>query len=251
MSGRGVELTEGSDRPRLQKALARAGVGSRRRCEELIAEGRVSVAGETARLGARVDPRTDVIRVDGRRVPVAPDLVYLAMNKPPGVYSTMSEQAGRPSLAQYVSDRPERVFHVGRLDADTEGLLLLTNDGEMAHRLTHPRYEMTKTYVAEVPGPLARATARTLRAGVDLEDGPVRPDAFRVLDQVGARTLVEISLHEGRNRIVRRALAAVGHPVQRLVRTAIGPIALGSQPPGSIRELSYHEVAALYAALEL
>lgn len=239
------------ERLRLQKVLARAGVGSRRRCEDLIAQGRVSVGDETARLGTRVDPASDVVRVDGRRVPTAPDLVHLALNKPRGVHSTMADQAGRPSLADYVGDRPQRIFHVGRLDADTEGLLLLTNDGELAHRLTHPSYEVSKTYMAEVPGPVARATVRGVREGVDLDDGPVRVDAFRVVDQVGARALVEVSLHEGRKHVVRRLLDAVGHPVHRLVRTHIGPIALGSQPPGSLRDLTYDEVVELYALLRL
>lgn len=243
--------TADPERPRLQKALARAGVGSRRHCEELIAAGRVDVDGETARLGTRVDPASGVIRIDGRRVPTAPDLVHIALNKPRGVHSTMSDQAGRPSLASYVADRPERLFHVGRLDAETEGLLLLTNDGELTHRLTHPSYEMTKTYVAEVPGPVSRAAMRQLREGVHLHDGPVQVEHLRVLDRVGTRALVEISVHEGRNRVVRRLFEAVGYPVRRLVRTHIGPIALGSQPPGSLRELGYDEVAELYAALRL
>lgn len=243
--------TSDPQRPRLQKALARAGVGSRRYSEELIAAGRISVDGEVARLGARVDPTRNVIRIDGRRVPTAPNLVHIALNKPRGVHSTMSDQAGRPSLARYVADRPERLFHVGRLDAQTEGLLLLTNDGELANRLTHPSYEVTKTYVAEVPGPVARSVGRRLREGVELRDGRVQVEHFRVLDRVSSRALVEISVHEGRNRIVRRLLDAVGHPVRHLVRTRIGPIALGSQSPGSLRELSYAEVVDLYAALRL
>lgn len=237
--------------PRLQKALARAGVGSRRYCEELVAAGRVSVDGDVARLGTRVDPARDVIRIDGHRVPAAPDLVHIALNKPRGVHSTMSDRAGRPSLAEYVADRPQRLFHVGRLDADTEGLLLLTNDGELAHRLTHPSYEVTKTYVAEVPGPVSRAVTRQVREGVELRDGRVDVEDFRVLDRVGSRALVEISLHEGRKRVVRRLLDAVGHPVRRLVRTRIGPVVLGAQRPGTLRELGYDEVAELYAALKL
>ncbi len=239
------------DRPRLQKALARAGVGSRRRCEELIAAGRVRVGAETARLGTRVDPTRDVIRVDGRRIPTAPGLVHLALNKPRGVHATMAEQAGRPSLAGYVADRPERLFHVGRLDADTEGLLVLTNDGELAHRLTHPSYEVSKTYLAEVPGTVSKAALRRLRDGVELDDGPARVDTCRVLERVGSRAMVEVTLHEGRNRLVRRLLDAVGHPVRRLVRTHLGPLSLGSQPPGTLRELTHGEAVDLYAALDL
>lgn len=239
------------ERLRVQKVMARAGVGSRRRCEELVAEGRVRVGGETARLGTRVAPDRDVIRVDGRRIPTAPQLVYLALNKPRGVYSTMADQAGRPCLGDYVADRPQRLFHVGRLDADTEGLLLLTNDGEVTHRLTHPRYEVSKVYVAEVPGPVSRATVRYLRDRPELDDGVVQVEEFRVLDRVGSRTLAEITLHEGRNRVVRRLLHHAGHPVQRLVRTRIGPVALGGQAPGTLRELSYDEIVELYVALSL
>lgn len=240
----------GGERVRLQKALAQAGAGSRRHSEELIAAGRVEVNGEVARLGTRVDPARDVVRVDGRRVPTAPGLVHLAFNKPRGVVATMSDPQGRPSIADYVKERPERLFHVGRLDADTEGLLLLTNDGELAHRLMHPRYEVRKTYVAEVPGPVAREVGRRLREGVTLEDGPVRVDAFRVLEQVGPRALVEVVLHEGRNRVVRRLLDAVGHPVRRLVRTRIGPVRLGELRPGVTRPLTYDEVAELNAAVD-
>lgn len=239
------------ERVRVQKAMARAGVGSRRRCEELVAEGRVRVGDEIARPGARVAPDRDVVRVDGRRIPTAPQFVYLALNKPRGVYSTMSDQAGRPCLGDYVADRPHRLFHVGRLDADTEGLLLLTNDGEVTHRLTHPRYEVNKVYVAEVPGPVPRATVRYLRDRPELDGGVVQVEAFRVLDRVGSRALVEITLHEGRNRVVRRLLHDAGHPVHRLVRTRVGPIALGGQAPGALRELGYEEVVELYTALSL
>jgi 23S rRNA pseudouridine2605 synthase len=232
--------------PRLQKVLAQAGVASRRACESLIADGRVEVDGEVVtRLGARVDPETAVIRVDGKRVPVAHAHVYLVANKPRGVVSSMADERGRPDLRSLVRDRPERLFHVGRLDTDTDGLIVLTNDGEFAHRLAHPSFELTKTYVAQVDGKVASATRKQLLDGVTLDDGPVRPDAFRVMSTQGGRSLVEVVLHEGRNHIVRRLLASVGHPVLRLSRTAIGPIRLGSLASGSVRELTTDELGSL------
>jgi 23S rRNA pseudouridine2605 synthase len=238
---------------RLQKLLASAGVGSRRAAEELIAQGRVSVDGAVVReMGTRVDPASAVIHVDGRRVNVRPDLVYLALNKPRGMHSTMSDQRGRSSIGELLRARPDvtqRLFHVGRLDADSEGLLLLTNDGDLAHRLMHPGFGVPKTYLATVPGPVPREVGRRLRAGVQLEDGPARADAFRVVQTQGERAIVEVTLHEGRNRIVRRMLAAVGHPVQRLVRTAIGPVRLGGQRAGTLRELTAAELADLYEAV--
>jgi 23S rRNA pseudouridine2605 synthase len=238
---------------RLQKVLAAAGVGSRRACEELIAAGRVEVDGRViTEQGLRVNPATAVIRVDGLRVPTEQSgLVYFALNKPAGVVSTMQDPQGRPDLSQYVKDRSERLFHVGRLDADTEGLLLLTNDGELANRLTHPRYEVAKTYVAEVEGPLARDVGKRLRQGVDLPDGVVRIDSFRVVGQAGSRIMVEIVLHEGRKHVVRRVLDEVGHPVKRLVRTRFGPIALGTQRPGRIRPLTREEIGQLYRKVGL
>jgi 23S rRNA pseudouridine2605 synthase len=238
---------------RLQKVLAAAGVGSRRACEELIAAGRVEVDGRViTEQGLRVNPATAVIRVDGLRVPTEQSgLVYFALNKPAGVVSTMQDRQGRPDLSQYVKDRSERLFHVGRLDADTEGLLLLTNDGELANRLTHPRYEVAKTYVAEVEGPLARDVGKRLRQGVDLPDGVVRIDSFRVVGQAGSRIMVEIVLHEGRKHVVRRVLDEVGHPVKRLVRTRFGPIALGTQRPGRIRPLTREEIGQLYRKVGL
>jgi 23S rRNA pseudouridine2605 synthase len=237
---------------RLQKILAAAGFGSRRHCEDLIGEGRVEVDGEIVRrFGARVDPDRQIIRVDGRRIPSRQDLVYLALNKPPGVLSAMSDSHGRRTLAEFVGDRPERLFHVGRLDYDTEGLLLLTNDGELAHRLTHPRYGMLKTYLADVPGPLPRDLGRRLTSGIMLEDGMVTVDRFRVVQQASGRALVEVTLHEGRKHVVRRLLAEAGHPVRRLVRTSIGPVRLGSLKPGTIRALTTAEIGELYFGVGL
>ena len=243
-------LTDVPGGVRLQKVLAAAGVGSRRSCEELIGAGRVEVDGEVVRrFGARVDPRTQIIRVDGKRIPASEDLVYLALNKPAGVLSTMSDDRGRRTIADLVADRSERLFHVGRLDYETEGLILLTNDGELAHRLAHPRYGVLKTYLAEVRGPVPRDLARRLTTGVDLEDGTVTADRFRVVEQAGSRVLVEITLHEGRKHVVRRMLAEVGHPVSRLVRTQVGPVSLGALRPGTSRRLSTAEVGNLYAAV--
>lgn len=237
---------------RLQKVLAGAGVGSRRACEELIAEGRVSVDGQTVReQGTRVNPETAVIHVDGMRITTSSRSVYLALNKPRGMVSAMSDPEGRPSVGDLVAGRNERLFHVGRLDAETEGLLLLTNDGELAHRLAHPSYGVAKTYLAEVIGPVARDVGRRLRAGVELDDGIARADGFRLISSSGNRVLVELVLHEGRKHVVRRLLSEVGHPVQSLVRTAIGPLQLGTQRPGKLRPLSGQEIAALYAAVGL
>jgi len=240
------------DGVRLQKVLAQAGVASRRASEELIAEGRVSVDGKTVtEFGRRVDPDTAVIHVDGVRVVVRADLVYLAFNKPRGVHTTMSDDRGRPCVGDYVRDRRERLFHVGRLDAETEGLLLFTNDGDLAHRLMHPSFVVLKTYLAEVPGPIGRTVGRQLRDGVTLDDGPARVDEFRVVDTNGGRAMVEVVLHEGRNHIVRRLLAEVGHPVRKLVRTQIADVRLGSQRPGSLRALSRPEVGSLFTAVDL
>ncbi|GAA5156609.1 pseudouridine synthase [Amycolatopsis dongchuanensis] len=237
---------------RLQKVLAKAGVASRRAAEELIVQGRVSVDGKTVReLGRRVDPDKAVIHVDGTRVILREDLVYYALNKPKGVHSTMDDEQGRPCVGDYVRDRAERLFHVGRLDAETEGLLLLTNDGDLAHRLMHPSYHVPKTYLAEVDGLVARGLGKQLRAGVELEDGPVKVDAFRVKDMQAGRSLVEVVLHEGRKHIVRRLLAEVGHPVRSLVRTAVGEVQLGSQKPGTLRRLTRQEVGSLYRAVNL
>jgi 23S rRNA pseudouridine2605 synthase len=235
---------------RLQKVLAAAGIGSRRSCEEMIADGRVIVDGEVARLGDRVDPAEAVIHVDGERVAVDPRMAYLAFNKPRGVVSTMDDEQGRRALADYLTDVESRVYHVGRLDADSEGLLLLTNDGDLAHRLTHPSYGLRKTYLCQVLGPVPKAAGRRLLAGVMLDDGPARADSFRVVDTIRRQALVELVVHEGRKHIVRRMLAEVGHPVQRLVRTAVGPVKLGTLKPGTLRPLTRREIAGLYAQVE-
>jgi len=245
-------LTDVPGGVRLQKVLAAAGVGSRRHCEELIGAGRVEVDGETVRrYGARVDPEHQVIRVDGLRIPARQDLVYLALNKPTGVLTTMSDDRGRPTIADFLGDQAERLYHVGRLDYDTEGLMLLMNDGELAHRLTHPSYGVLKTYLADVPGPVSRDTIRRLLSGIELEDGVASADKFRVVERAGQRALVEITLHEGRKHIVRRMLAEAGHPVGRLVRTHVGPVALGSLRPGTTRALSTREIGELYSAVGL
>ena len=237
---------------RLQKVLAAAGVGSRRHCEEMIGEGRVEVDGEIVRrFGARVDPQVQIIRVDGRRIPAREDLVYLALNKPAGVLTTMSDGRGRPTNADYLGDRGERLFHVGRLDYDTEGLMLLMNDGELAHRLAHPSFGVLKTYLADVAGPLPRDLGRHLVTGIELSDGVASADRFRVVERAGSRALVEITLHEGRKHIVRRMLAEAGHPVSRLVRTQVGPVSLGPLRPGTTRRLTTREIGDLYAAVGL
>jgi 23S rRNA pseudouridine2605 synthase len=241
-----------SDGVRLQKVLAAAGVGSRRACEVLIAAGRVSVDGAIVReQGMRVDPETAVVRVDDMRINTGTSRVYLALNKPRGMVTAMSDPQGRPTVGDLIEQRTDRLFHVGRLDADTEGLLLLTNDGELTHRLTHPSYEVPKTYVAEVVGPVARDVGRRLKTGVELEDGLTRVDEFRLVGSSGNRVMLELVLHEGRNHIVRRLLDAVGHPAQRLVRTAIGPVFLGDQRAGKLRPLTSAELSALFAAVDL
>jgi len=198
---------------RLQKVLSQAGVASRRAAEELIAEGRVSVDGEVVRqMGRRIDPTVAVVRVDGARVELRDDVVHLALNKPRGMLSAMSDDRGRPCVGDLVAGKDDRLFHVGRLDADTEGLLLLTNDGELGHRLMHPSFEVPKTYLAEVPGPIPRELGRRLREGVQLADGPVRVDSFKVVDSFAGKAMVELVLHEGRKHVVRRLLDEVGHP---------------------------------------
>ena len=237
---------------RLQKLLAQSGVASRRKCEELMLAGLVEVDGEVvSRLGTKVDPTTAVIRVEGRRLPPVSPHVYLALNKPRGVVSTMSDPEGRRTLQDLVTDRPERLFHVGRLDTDTEGLILLTNDGDFAQRVAHPSYELQKTYVAEVDGVMEKATARQLRSGVELDDGPVTVSRARLVAGAADRSIVELVIHEGRNRIVRRLLDEVGHPVRRLTRTQFGPVTLGSLKSGELRELTLDELGELLEAASL
>ncbi len=240
------------DGVRLQKLMAAGGVGSRRVCEGLIEQGRVEVDGNlVTELGVRIDPKRQVVHVDGVRVNLDDDRVYLAFNKPKGVVTTMHDDLGRISLEDYVGNREERLFHVGRLDADTEGLLLLTNDGDLAHRLQHPAYGVLKTYLATIRGPVGHGVGRQLREGVQLEDGPVTVDSFRVVDSQPGKALVEVVLHEGRKHVVRRMLEAVGHPVLELVRTEVGPIRLADLKLGRTRRLNKAEVGALYKAAGL
>ena len=239
-----------ADPQRIQKVLAHAGVASRRAVEELIAAGRVRVNGRAARLGQRIDPDKDVVEVDGSRVALHAGLAYLLLNKPPGVVATAADPEGRPTVIE-ILDRAERVWPVGRLDIDSEGALLLTNDGELTHRLTHPRYEVEKTYLVEVRGSVGQRTVRTLLSGVDLDDGPARARRARLVEHARGDALVEIVLTEGRNRVIRRMMDALGLPVVRLVRTAIGPVKLGRLKPGSYRKLGRAEIAALYRAVGL
>lgn len=241
---------------RLQKLLAQSGVASRRKCEELMLDGLVTVDGEVVtRLGTKVDPRTAVIRVDGQRLPPISPHVYLVLNKPLGVVSTMSDPEGRRNLGDLVADRPERLFHVGRLDTDTSGLILLTNDGDFAHRMAHPSFEVDKTYVAEVDGQVSRETLQELRDGVTLDDGPVTVRSVKVVEKgtggAAGRTIVELVIHEGRNRIVRRLLQHVGHPVRRLTRTRIGPVELRGLRGGELRDLTREELGALLDRAQL
>ena len=238
------------DGERLQKVLARAGLGSRRACEALISGGRVRVDGVLVQeQGVRVDPAAQVIHVDGRRLQLDGSTLTLALNKPRGVVSAMSDPEGRRDLREFTAGHPQRLYHVGRLDYETEGLLLLTNDGELAHRLTHPSFEVEKTYVCrfDAPGGPPRGLVRALREGVELEDGPARADRARVLAQDGREAMVEVTLHEGRNRIVRRMFSSQGFELTALVRTRIGPVLLGDLAPGRTRELTGRELGTLMA----
>ncbi|AOP54094.1 MAG: pseudouridine synthase [Brevibacterium aurantiacum] len=237
---------------RLQKILAEAGLGSRRACEQLILDGRVEVDGSiVTELGTRIDTETQAVYVDAVRISTQTQKVYLVLNKPAGVVSTMSDPDGRPCLADYVKNRVDRLFHVGRLDTETEGLILLTNDGELSNRLAHPRYEIPKTYLAQVRGQLAKDVGSRLKAGMDLDDGFVKVDSFKLVDSTPGKSVVELTLHSGRNRIVRRLLKEVGHPVERLVRTKFGPITLDEQRQGKIRPLRSDEIGELFEAVGL
>ena len=242
-----------ADGIRLQKVMASAGVASRRVCEEMIAEGRVEVDGHVVtELGMRVDPKTAVIHVDGLRIQLDDNMVYMVFNKPKGVVSTMEDPDGRPCISDFVRKyHGERLFHVGRLDVATEGLLLLTNDGELANRLTHPSYEVPKTYLVQVRGPFPQGVGAELKAGVELEDGIASVDSFKLVDSTPGHVLIEVVLHSGKNRIVRRMFDAVGFPVLRLVRVKVGPIGLGDQRQGSIRNLGKQEVGHLLASVGL
>jgi len=242
-----------SDGVRLQKVMAQAGVASRRVCEEMIAEGRVEVDGQVVtELGVRVDPKSAVIHVDGLRIQLDENMVYMVFNKPKGVVSTMEDPDGRPCISDFVRNaHGERLFHVGRLDVATEGLLLLTNDGELANRLTHPSYEVPKTYLVQVRGPFPQGIGAQLKAGVELEDGFASVDSFKLVDSTPGHVLIEVVLHSGKNRIVRRLFDEVGFPVLRLVRVKVGPIGLGDQRQGSIRNLGKQEVGHLLASVGL
>ncbi|HJE51038.1 MAG TPA: rRNA pseudouridine synthase [Tessaracoccus flavescens] len=237
------EATEGI---RLQKVLAAAGIASRRASEILIEEGRVEVNGQVVvEQGMRVNPETDHIRVDGARIPPPRRHIYLVLNKPRGVVSTMDDPEGRPTLTDYLPRIKERLFHVGRLDTDTEGLIVLTNDGEFANRLSHPRYEVPKTYHVQAAGVMDNRIIKRLEKGVTLDDGPVKPDNVKLISRGQDKTLLAVTLHEGRNRVVRRMFDTVGHPVDRLSRTAIGPIRIGQLPLGETRELTREELGGL------
>ncbi|OJX70929.1 MAG: MFS transporter [Micrococcales bacterium 73-13] len=229
---------------RLQKALAAAGVASRRVVEQYIAEGRVTVDDRVAELGQRVRPEQRV-EVDGTPVQLDAGKRYVILNKPTGVVSSLADERGRPDLTTFTRAYPERLYNVGRLDFDTSGLLLLTNDGELAHVLAHPSFGVEKTYVAKVRGRVAPAALARLRQGVELEDGPIAADAARVTGVSGDTSLVELTIHSGRNRVVRRMLDAVGHPVIELVRRRFGPLRLGSLGSGRSRDVSPVELGAL------
>ena len=236
---------------RLQKLMAQAGVASRRVCEEMIQDGRVSVDGEiVTELGVRVDPALQAVHVDGMRIQTDEKLVYYAFNKPAGVVSTMEDPDGRRCVSDYLDPRKhQRVFHVGRLDVETEGLLLLTNDGELTNRLTHPSYEVPKTYMVQVHGPVEKGIGNQMKEGIRLEDGVAKVDDFRLVDSTPGHVLIEVVLHSGRNRIVRRMFDAVDHPVEKLARTHVGPIAIGDQKQGTVRKLSHTEVGNLLASV--
>ncbi|HWI31765.1 MAG TPA: pseudouridine synthase [Microbacterium sp.] len=231
---------------RLQKVLANAGVASRRVSEDLIVQGRVRVNGVVVtELGNRIDPETDIVDVDGTAIQLDTSKRYVMLNKPTGVVSSMKDDRGRRDLRDFTKEWDERLYNVGRLDADTSGLLILTNDGELAHVLAHPSFGVTKVYIAKVEGRVTAQTIARLTRGIELEDGPIAADKARLLDASGGTSLVELTLHSGRNRIVRRMMADVGHPVIDLVRRQFGPLHLGTLPVGKARELTKVERGAL------
>ena len=246
-------MNEETEGVRLQKVLSQAGVASRRVAEKMIMDGRVSVDDRiVTEMGTRVDPDASVIRVDGVRIKIDDTMVYLAINKERGMHSTMSDDQGRACVGDLIEHRirgNKKLFHVGRLDADTAGLLILTNDGELAHRLMHPSYEVPKTYLATVNGIVPRGLGKRLKDGIELDDGPIQVDDFAMVDTLPGKSMVKVTLHEGRKRLVRRMFAAAGYPVFELVRTDIGSVALGEQRPGSIRVLTSKEVGELYKAV--
>lgn len=248
-------VEESSEGIRLQKVLAQAGVASRRHAEIMIAQGRVEVNGtRVTRQGMRVHPNTDVIRVDGTRIHVNEDLKYFILNKPRGLQSTMHDEFGRADLSDIIGEKimaGQRLFHVGRLDADTEGLLLLTNDGELAHRLMHPKYHITKTYMATVLGEVDKKVIRALKEGVELDDGVVAADFAQIVDVYNGQSIVRVEIHEGRKHVVRRMLKELGYPVQRLVHTKIHNVQLGDQLPGKIRALNSSELSSLFKAVKM
>lgn len=240
------DQTPDPDGVRLQKVLANAGVASRRVVEDMIVAGRIRVNGVTVtELGRRIDPENDLVDVDGTAVQLDQSKRYVMLNKPTGVVSTMSDEQGRPDLRQFTREWEERLYNVGRLDAETSGLLVLTNDGDLAHVLAHPSFGVTKVYIARVRDRVTAQTIGRLTRGIELEDGPIAADKARLLDASGSSSLVELTLHSGRNRIVRRMMAAVGHPVQELVRRQFGPLHLGTLPAGRARELTTMERGAL------
>jgi 23S rRNA pseudouridine2605 synthase len=232
---------------RLQKVIAAAGLASRREAEEMIVDGRIEVNGRlVTELGTRVNPERDHIRLDGARIPPQRHHVYLALNKPKGVVSTMEDPQGRPTLTDYLPRKSTRLFHVGRLDVETEGLIILTNDGDFAQRLSHPSFEIDKVYLVEVDGVMDNHGLKRLSKGVTLDDGFIKADKVKLVSRSGSKTLIEVSLHSGRNRVVRRMMDTVGYPVSRLARIRIGPIRLGNLPSGQTRPLSLGEIGSLY-----
>ncbi|UCR90201.1 pseudouridine synthase [Mycetocola spongiae] len=243
MSAHKFDANDQPEGVRLQKVLAQKGVASRRVCEDMIVAGRIEVNGEVVtELGRRIDPENDLVAVDGQAVQLDETKRYVMLNKPVGIVSSLADERGRPDLRRYTNDFEERLFNVGRLDQETSGLLILTNDGDLAHILAHPSFGVTKTYIARVEGGVTPQTIARLTRGFDLEDGPIRADKARLLGNNGDTSMVEISLHSGKNRIVRRMLDFVGHPVIDLVRRSFGPLNLGTLAQGQYRDLSTAEL---------